>query len=71
MWITKEALERDWVISLFPNLAKLSKKSLLAKSGFCVVRDKYLKSKPHDPKTWVSGKEQRRETRSFFLFGSL
>ena len=70
MWATKEALEKDWVISLFPNLKKLSKKTLLKQNeGFgVVVKDKFLRLKPHNQKTWVSSNEPRREARLFVCF---
>lgn len=72
MWVSKEALEKDWVISLFPNLKKLSKKTLLKQNkGFgVVVKDKFLRLEPHNPKTWVAGDKQRIEARNFMIFGS-
>ena len=49
MWVTKEALEKDWVVSVFPNLKKLSKKPLVKqREGFgIVVKDRFLRLKPH------------------------
>ena len=70
LWATKETLEKKWVTHVFPNLIKLSKKTLLKqKEGFGIVVKDSLRTRPHNPTAWVSGKELRREARSVFIFG--
>lgn len=67
LFATKEVLREHWVAVRFPNLVKLSKTPLpKQRRGFGrIVRDKFLRLKPHNPKNWVSGKELRKEARSF------